>query len=150
MARNPFDEIERVFDRMSSQFEPLEGDLFEGAVAVDVEDTGESYVVTADLPGYDRDAVDVQLAGRRLTVSAERDEAAESTGGGGEGGESDEGGEGDSRYLRRERRHQSVSRTVRLPSPVDEAGTEARYHNGVLTVTLPKTDPDDGHDIPVN
>jgi HSP20 family protein len=139
MARNPFDEIERVFDRMSSQFEPLEGDLFEGTVAVDVEDAGDAYVVTADLPGYEREDVDVQLTGRRLTLSAERDESA-----------ADESGTEDGRYIRRERHHRSVSRTVRLPDAVDETGTEAQYNNGVLTVTLPKADVTDGHDIPVN
>lgn len=140
MARNPFDEIERMFDRMSSQFDPMEGGALGGSlggsVPVDVEDTGDEYVVTADLPGYDREDVDVQLAGERLTVSADHTESTET---------GDEG-----HYVRRERRQRSVSRTVRLPEAVDESGTEARYQNGVLTVTLPKVDAEDGHDIPIN
>jgi HSP20 family protein len=136
MARNPFEEIERMFDRMSSQFEPFEGGALQGgSVAVDVEDAGDEFVVTADLPGYDRDDIDVQLAGERLTLSAERAESSEDA--------------GDGRYVRRERRQRSVSRSVRLPEPVDEGGTEATYRNGVLTVTLPKTRADDGHDIPI-
>ena len=137
MARNPFDEIERMFDRMSSQFDPMEGGALAGSVAVDVEDAGDEYVVTADLPGYDLADIDVQLAGERLTVSADHtdDTTAE---------------EQDGRYVRKERRQQSVSRTVRLPEAVDEDGTEAEYNNGVLTVTLPKVGVDDGHDIPIN
>lgn len=130
-----------MFDRMSDQFDPLDdGPLpsgpLGGSVAVDVEDAGDEFVVTADLPGYDREDIDVQLAGERLTLSADRSESTE-TG-------------DDGRYVRRERRQRSVSRTLRLPEPVDESGTEATYNHGVLTVTLPKAEPDDGHDIPIN
>ena len=126
-----------MFDRMSSQFEPLEGGALQGgSVAVDVEDAGDEFVVTADLPGYDRDDIDVQLAGERLTLSADRSTSSE-TG-------------RDGTYVRRERRQQSVSRSVRLPEPVDETGTEATYNHGVLTVRLPKAEADDGHDIPIN
>ncbi|QLD89858.1 Hsp20/alpha crystallin family protein [Natronomonas salina] len=141
MSRNPFDEIERMFDRMSSQFDPTEGGALGGplggSVAVDVEDAGDEYVVTADLPGYDREDIDVQLAGERLTVSADHTDATTAE-------------EDDGRYVRKERRQQSVSRTIRLPEAVDESGTEAEYNNGVLTVTLPKVGVDDGHDIPIN
>lgn len=137
MPRNPFDEIERMFDRMSSQFDPAEGGGLGGSVAVDVEDAGDEYVVTADLPGYDRADIDVQLAGERLTVSADHTDATTAE-------------EQDGRYVRKERRQRSVSRTVRLPGTVDEDDTEAEYNNGVLTVTLPKAGVDDGHDIPIN
>ncbi|MFT4883396.1 MAG: HSP20 family protein [Natronomonas sp.] len=142
MSRNPFDEIERMFDRMSNRLEPFDEGVFEGAVAIDVEETDDAYVVTADLPGFDRDDIDVELAGDRLTLSATHTTETET-----EEGEGDDEG----RYLRRERRQQSVSRSVRLPEPVDESATEAEYHNGVLTVTLPKeTEGDSGHDIPIN
>ncbi|MEF8808706.1 Hsp20/alpha crystallin family protein, partial [Natronomonas sp.] len=131
---------ERMFDRMSNRLEPFDEGAFEGAVAVDVEDTEEAYVVTADLPGFDRDDIDVELAGDRLTLSASHTEE-ESEESEGEGG----------RYLRRERRQQSASRSVRLPEPVDENATEAEYRNGVLTVTLPKeSEGGSGHDIPIN
>jgi HSP20 family protein len=141
MSRNPFDEIERMLDRMGSRLEPFEEGVFEGSVAVDVEETDDAYVVTADIPGYDREDIDVELAGDRLTLSATHTSEAES-----EGGDEDEGSS-----LRRERRERSVSRSVRLPEPTDEDGAEADYTNGVLTVTLPKeTESDSGHDIPIN
>jgi HSP20 family protein len=137
MSRNPFDDIERMFDRMSNRLEPFDEGAFQGSVAVDIEETDDAYVVTADLPGFDRDDIDVELAGDRLTLSATHTT---------EGSDEDEG-----RYLRRERRQQSVSRSVRLPEPVDEDATEAEYNNGVLTVTLPKeAEGDSGHDIPIN
>jgi len=130
MSRNdPFGEIERLFDQFGLD---VEG----GGVAVDVLDAGDAIEVTADLPGYETDDIDVQLQeGRRLTVTAEAERESER----------EEG-----QFVTRERRRQSVSRTVRLPEPVDEAGTEATYTNGVLTVRLPKRERSEGTDIPVS
>jgi HSP20 family protein len=140
MSRNPFDEIERMFDRMSNRLEPFDEGAFEGSAAIDVEESDDAYVVTADLPGFDRDDIDVELAGDRLTLSATHTTETET-----------EEDEDEGHYLRRERRQQSVSRSVRLPEPVDESATEAEYRNGVLTVTLPKeTGGNSGHDIPIN
>lgn len=140
MARNPFDEIERMFDRMSEQFETLDEDLRSHRVDVDLVDTGDAYVVRADLPGYDRAEIDVELAGDTLSISADHTadtEAREAT---------DEG-----TYIRRERSKRSVDRSVRIPGEVDEEGTEAQYSDGVLTVELSKAHADeDGRDIPVN
>jgi HSP20 family protein len=141
---NPFDEIEQLFDRMRQQFEEAAGTIdnevgaLEGVrqgMKVDVEDTGDGFVVTADLPGYEKSDIDVRLADDRLRISAERDE--EST---------DEG----STYLRRERRRSHAERTVRLPEPVDESSVSASYRNGVLTVDLRKTEPSShGKDIEI-
>lgn len=136
MTRNPFDEIERVLDRMSRQFEGIEEDLIEGSVAVDLEDAGDEYVLTADLPGFETDDIEVELSGETVTVSADRETDTETE---------DE----DGRYLRRERRRRSVSRSIRLPEAVDETETEAEYRNGVLTVNLPKLEAEGGRTIPV-
>ena len=129
--RDPFSEIERAFDVL--------GEPFGGSdVPADVVDEGDSFVVHVDLPGYDSDEIDVQLVeNRRLTVSADREDNSELS---------------DGIYVKRERRQQSVERTVRLPEAVEESETAAAYDNGVLTVTLPKITPDtdDGTDIPVN
>jgi len=136
MSQNPFDDIERMFDRMSRGFESLE-DGHSGSVAVDVAETDDEYVVAADLPGFDREDVDVELAGETITVSA-----VETTG-------TDEGAD-DRRYLRRERPHGAVSRSVRLPEAVDPEATTATYEAGVLTVTLPKATGADGRSIPID
>ena len=97
-------------------------------ISVDVADHGGEFVVTADLPGYDKEDIDLSVSERMLTIGAARDY---------------EGEEGDESYLRRERGHASVRRSVRLPESVDEHGAGASYHNGVLTITLPKIDVDD-------
>jgi len=116
--RSPFDEFERLFDRMSTQFEDIEGGL-----AVDVEDAGDSFVVTADLPGFEKEDIDLTLRDDALAIEAEHEEEA--------GGEEE-------RYVRRERSKRSMKRSVSLPESVDEEGVSASFKNGVLTVTLPK------------
>ncbi|WP_135303327.1 Hsp20/alpha crystallin family protein [Haloarcula amylovorans] len=132
--RDPFQEIERAFDVLGEQFGV---DL--DTVPTDIVDAGDAFVVRADLPGFDSDDLDVQLSDeRKLTISADHSESAQSSEG---------------RFVQRERRRQSISRTVRLPEAVDEAGTSASYDEGVLTVRLPKVTADgdeDGTDIPVN
>lgn len=138
MPRNPFDEIERMFDRMSHQFESLDEGILKGSVAIDVEDTDDSYVVAADLPGFEQEDLTVEYAGKTVSITASKDDSSEKM---------DE----QSQYIRRERRQRSVSRSVRLPGDVDTEEAEAEYNNGVLTVTLPKVDRDsDGEDIPIN
>jgi len=131
-STDPFGDIEELIDVMTGGLEPA-GDL-----AVDVADTGEAFVVVADLPGYDRDDIDVQLSdSTTLALSASRETEAVA--------EAD-------RYVTRERRGESTTRRVGLPEPVVESEASASYDNGVLTVTLPKqtTGDDGGTDIPVN
>ncbi|WP_135825007.1 Hsp20/alpha crystallin family protein [Halorussus ruber] len=131
--RNPFEEIEEMMNRMSRQFEGMGGsDLSEltgqrGGTSIDLAERDDEFVVTADLPGFEKDDIGVSLRGDQLRIDAEHEEARE------EGDEDEEG-----RYLRKERRHQSVSRSVSLPGDVDEEGVSAQFRNGVLTVTLPK------------
>jgi HSP20 family protein len=131
--RNPFEELEELFDRMSRQFD--EAGRFRD-VAVDVTETDDEFVVTADLPGYDREGIDLTLDGRRLRISAER-----------ERDETDE----DERFVRRERVHTELSRSVLLPGDVDADGVSATYRNGVLAVHLPKAEPEaeEGHHIEI-
>ncbi|MFP8953280.1 Hsp20/alpha crystallin family protein [Natrialbaceae archaeon A-arb3/5] len=126
MRRNPFDDIEEMLDRVSRQVEEgmTSGGLqVPGSVPVDVADTDEEYVVTADLPGYETDDIDLTLSDGSLRLEANREHEVEYTEG---------------QYLRRERTRKTASRRVRLPEPVEEESVSAGYENGVLTVRLPK------------
>lgn len=132
MAKDAFDEIERLFGRWSQEF----GTELAG-VPTDVVETGDAVVVRADLPGYDGDDIEVTLADdRTLKITASR-EAPDAV---------------DGRYVTRERRQRTASRTVSLPANVDGEGTTADYEAGVLEVRLEKRTSDDqaGTDIPVN
>jgi HSP20 family protein len=137
--RTPFDELDRLFEQMQENFENAaelwDPDAVDAGLPtttglrIDLEDTGDELVLTGDLPGFDTEDIDVRVNDRTLHVSAERDEETET-----------ETGE----FVRRERRHSSVSRSVSLPAPVDTGGIDATHTNGVLTVRMPKIDSDSG------
>ena len=100
------------------------GELNRGnGLSVDLEDTGDAFVLTADLPGFDREDINVELRKGSLRVSARREESTERE---------------DETYIHRERAKRSINRTVSLPEPVDKEGTTATFKNGVLTVQVPK------------
>jgi HSP20 family protein len=130
---NPFDSIEEFIQRMDQEFNTDPFGTSE-PIAVDVRDGDGEFVVTADLPGYDKNDIGVTLADRTLRIEVERETH-------------DEVEEGE--YVRRERSHESASRSVRLPEPVSEDGVSASFSNGVLTVTLAKRDADGGTEIDI-
>lgn len=129
---DPFQDIEKMFDQLT-QFGTAAG----GDLPVDVVDEGDAFVVTAELPGYTAEDIDVQLPdSQHLQIGAEFNRS-----------ESKEGAQ----FVVHERHRQSTSRTVSLPEPVDENQTTASYDNGILTVRLGKrTGASEGTDIPVN
>lgn len=98
--------------------------LFEHRVpSVDVIERDKEILVRAEVPGVERDDLEVSLAERTLTIhGATRSEA--------------EHHEGD--LHRREIRTGAFSRVVSLPADVDAAKAKARYRDGVLTLKLPK------------
>ena len=133
---NPFDELERLFERMSHQFEEASqswgtGEALEPwtggleTMAVDLAEHDDEYVASVDLPGFERDDIEVSVTDNTLRVAAEHEEAAEEEG---------------EHYLRRERSHRSQERSIRLPGEVDPDAVEATMKHGVLTVTLPKAE----------
>ncbi|HKJ58049.1 MAG TPA: archaeal heat shock protein Hsp14 [Halobacteriales archaeon] len=133
--RNPFEELERMFDRMSRQFEEATSQWGESdwelfgtgrEAAIDLVDEDDEFVVTIDVPGFERDEIELRIADSTLWVECERSAAEE------EEGET---------YLRRERRQASMRRSVRLPAPVKPDEVTAKLKNGILTVTIPKEEP---------
>ena len=126
--RTPFEEIDRLVDRLSSELDAA-GWSMGASIPLDVVDSGEAFVLTADLPGFEREEIDVSLVDSTLRIEAERETAA-----------TDEA----ETYLRRERSRTSLQRTVRLPEPVDAEAVTAAYGRGVLEVTLPKEEVGDG------
>ncbi len=109
------------------EFENLERRFFGSAVVpdfrIDISEREDRYVLEADLPGFSKEDIHIDLEGTYMTVRAER--ATPST----------EGNEG--HYLRSERTFGTVERTFEL-SGVDTDGLQASYENGVLTVQMPK------------
>ncbi|KTG10719.1 heat-shock protein Hsp20 [Haloprofundus marisrubri] len=135
---NPFEEIERLFDQLGRNFESSGMSKLRD-IAIDLEEHDDAFVVTADLPGYETEDIDLAVRDRQLTIRAEHADTTEDR-------------DGDDRYLRRERTRRSTSRTVHLPEPVEEEASDASYRHGVLTVRLPKrrhSEDEDGHRIDI-
>ena len=90
---------------------------------VDILDDGESFVVTAELPGVSRENLDIDLRNDRLTVRGKKDV------------ESREEGDG---YVKAERSRGSFERSFFLDDKVDAENIKAEHRDGVLRLTLPK------------
>jgi HSP20 family protein len=91
--------------------------------AVDAWETDGELVLAFDLPGIPEDKVSVELDDNVLTVSGERERTQEASG---------------DRFYRYERRFGTFSRSVTLPTGVNEEAINAEYRDGVLEVRVPK------------
>ena len=89
---------------------------------VDLYETADAYVLTAEIPGVDREDIDIQTGEGRLVLSGTRQERPVAC----------------EQFHRLERGHGSFQRTFQLPLPVDHAAVTADLKDGVLTVRIPK------------
>lgn len=97
------------------------------AFRTDIQDKGESYLLEADLPGFNKEDITLDLKDNILTISASHQEQKE---------DKDE----KDTYLRRERRWGSFQRSFDVTG-IDAANITAAYENGVLKLNLPKEQP---------
>lgn len=112
----PFDMFDELFTS------PLVSASSEGAFKMDVEDAGDTYVVSAELAGVSRDDIDVELNEGRLSITVDKKETEEHKA---------------KNFLHKETREWSATRGVYLKDAATE-GLSARLDNGVLTVNVPK------------
>lgn len=127
---SPFEEMDRMFDDFFGRgwLRPFRWErpaLAELAAApkVDVIDRAEEVLVRAEVPGYEKDDIEVAVSGNMVTIKGEtkREEKEE---------------KGD--FYRWEISRGAFSRTVGLPADVDESKAKAALKDGVLELTLPK------------
>ncbi|MDO4286896.1 MAG: Hsp20/alpha crystallin family protein [Eubacteriales bacterium] len=123
----PFEYRDRnVFD----MFDNFERSLFRNsnvdlpAFRTDIRDAGDKYVLEAELPGFSKEDVRLDLKDGILTISAEHTENND---------QKDDNGS----YIRRERRYGSFRRSFDVTG-IDENAISAAYNNGVLELSLPK------------
>jgi HSP20 family protein len=118
---------------------------FAATVPVEVSETDSALEVKASLPGVKPDEVEITVHDDVLTIKAEhREDKTEGTPptAEGEGTESTEGGtkSENRRFYRRELRYGAFHRSFTLPAGVDADKAEAKFENGVLSLTLPKAE----------
>lgn len=121
-ARN----LSNLFDAMERSFFSDLAPSGAAEIRTDIRDTGDSYLLEAELPGFKKEEIRLDLNGDTLTISAKHENTAEE--------------KGDNGYLRRERRYGAFARSFDV-SGIKTEGITASYENGVLTLELPKAVP---------
>jgi len=117
-------DFDRIFDSMFSPGWPRLSAGQSWMLAVDVNETEKEFFLSADMPGLDKNDVSVDIHDGVITIKGERAiDNEKSTDG----------------YRIRERQLGSFNRSFRLPDNVNEDKVAAKFKNGVLMVTLPKT-----------
>ncbi len=126
---DPFGEMKKVQQEMDSLFERfLSGREFEGreiarAPLTNLEDKQDSFVLTAELPGLEKEDIKIEVAPTAITVKGERKAQKE---------------EKEKNYYYSERSYSGYHRSIALPAEVNPEQVDAEYKNGVLTVTMKK------------
>jgi HSP20 family protein len=120
---------ERTLFDLDRNFENFFSDMFfpsyfshSGLMKVDIREEDGAYLLDAELPGVNKQDIDIEVAEGRLTIKVEKEEKSE---------------EEKENYIRRERYASSICRSFDLEN-IDSGKIEAKLENGVLSLKLPK------------
>jgi HSP20 family protein len=134
MQWNPARDLMRVREEMNRLFSQFfrEGDGEEGTWVtgmwtppVDIHETDEALILKAELPGFSKDDVHIELHDNRLTLRGERKHETEVK---------------EEQYHRRERAYGSFHRAFLLPATIDQDQVKASFKDGILELRLPKSE----------
>lgn len=130
---NIFEDFRRSFDDLMSPWLPMRTFLPRTATGlpvraplVDLVDKGDEYILRAELPGYRKDMVDVELNKDTLNLRAEKKIEEEETA---------------RDYLHRERTYSACQRTINFPEEVDPSKADGKLKDGILELRIPKKVP---------
>ena len=130
--RPVLESIKRDMDRFFDDIVPFSWRLENGGRSssmwmpnTDMSETENDYIITVDLPGITKKDVEVNFQNNRLTISGERKKEKEEEG---------------KDFIRRERYEGTFMRSFSLPTAVKEEDINAKFKDGVLTVTVPKAE----------
>lgn len=129
---DPFEEMRRMRLEMDEMFDkffemrwkPWAGEL--RAPLMDLEDRGDALVLAAELPGMEKEDINIEVTPRSISVSAEKKGAVE---------------EKKKDYYYYERAYSGYKRSLTLPVEINPDEVEAEYKHGILTVTMKKVKP---------
>jgi HSP20 family protein len=130
---DPFQEMDRMLDNMRRAVNrnlalgsPWQDQPDIHQLALDLTEDDENVVVKTSIPGVSEDDVDINVSDHILTISAETEDKRE---------------EEKTGWHVRELRYGKFARSVQLPTEVNIDKANAEIENGILTITLPKTEP---------
>lgn len=122
------DHIEDVFGQMKKMFDQFQELGVRNNVPVDIKEEEDSIVISADLPGIEKENISLKADKDGVEISAES---------------SQEIREENEKYLRQERSSRTFRRKVRWPTEIDPETVTAEYEEGVLTVKAEKEESED-------
>ncbi|MGM0404794.1 MAG: Hsp20/alpha crystallin family protein [Thermoplasmatota archaeon] len=146
----PLEEMDRMFEDIDKTFKRFFGQplmrrgrdrfmpSFETGFrspALDIRDLGDQYSIQAEIPGLDKDDIELEITEDKLTIKAEKEQ------------EKKEEGED---YVRRERGYRSFYRELPLSDEVISEETKASYKKGVLDIRIPKKEKEKKEGIKVD
>ncbi|WP_295209324.1 Hsp20/alpha crystallin family protein [Ruminococcus sp.] len=118
--------FERKSYNLFNAFHDFENDFFGGtsmqSFKTDIKDEGDKYVMEAELPGFEKEDIKLDISGNKLVLTAEHKAETEDK---------------QDKYIRRERTYGSYQRSFDLTG-IDAEKIDAEYKNGILTLNLPK------------
>lgn len=119
----PFRDIMALSRTMSNYFDEIDSKTF--GLPVDLKENEDEFVVEADLPGFNKDEVEIEVNNQTVRIKAEKKVEEEET--------KDE-------YIVRERRVRNVTRTLKFGKPINAKKAKVSLGDGVLTLVLPKAE----------
>lgn len=117
------DRMNRLFDETFSRGRSLESEMGTWTPAVDIYETEQELVLKADLPDVHEHEIDIRIENNMLTIRGERKFQSEAS---------------QDSYLRIERAYGPFTRSFALPNTIQSDAIKADYHDGVLSVRMPK------------
>lgn len=124
---DPFESFNRDIESMFRDFDRASGSSAFSAMSLpvcDVHETDKDYVLEFDLPGVKKDEINIEVVGNQIVVSGERRQETKNEG----------------KQHRMERRYGSFQRVFTLTDEIDADAIEANYSDGVLTLSIPKSE----------
>ena len=123
-TKTGLEDFYNVLDDFFSSDWPIKRTLAYDTFKVDVQDSGNEYLIEAEMPGLSKEDIKLGLDDEKLTISVTKNESTE---------------EKDKNYIHRERRSVSMSRTIHL-ADADSSGIKAKLSDGLLKITVPKAE----------
>ncbi|MGI6728326.1 MAG: Hsp20/alpha crystallin family protein [Anaerovoracaceae bacterium] len=117
-----FEDFNNMINEFFNENWPSRKNFVKDTFKIDVQENEKEYVIEAELPGANKDEVNVELSDGRLMISFEKEEKIDQE---------------KKNYIHKERRYSSMSRCIYLEDAKQD-GVEAQLEKGLLTITVPK------------
>lgn len=121
--RNEFDLFDDMFES-----DPFFGRKETKLMRTDIKEKGNNYIIEVDLPGYEKENIEIEMENGYLKVTAKTSKNVD---------ESNE----DEKYIHQERYYGECSRSFYVGDNLKEEDVKAAFKNGILTLTVPKEQP---------